>query len=78
MEEALAERFAAETQPAVESRPLPELAMTAARLAQDQFNRLVNEIGAEVLEAMGLSAKDGWRVNFDTRRAERPAPKPPQ
>lgn len=57
----------------VEARAIPELALTAARLAKDQYHRLVNEIAAETLEAMGLSARDGWVVDFGSRQAVRQA-----
>ncbi len=58
----------------IESKPLPELATTCISLATDQFHRLVNEISAETLEAIGLSASAGWKVNFERKCIEREVP----
>lgn len=57
-----------------EAKPLPELALTAAKLAVDRHNRLINEIGQETLGVMGLRAEDGWKVSFEIGQAIREVP----
>ena len=58
---------------ALESRPLPELARTAVRLAQREYARAVTDIGAQTLDVLGLAAADGWAVDFDAGLARREA-----
>jgi hypothetical protein len=58
----------------IESKPLPKSAMTALRLAHASFQRVVNDVGADAITDLGLSATDGWSANFDTGMAERTVP----
>lgn len=66
----------------IEAKPLPELALTAVKLANDRHNVLINNIAQETLDAMGLRATDGWKIALDVGQAMRevadaPPPPPP-
>lgn len=55
----------------VERIPIPQLAKSALVYAQKDFQEIVNTLGVQTLEAMGLSTKDGWVVRFTEGYAER-------
>lgn len=61
----------------IEAKPLPEIAMTCLKLAQDRHNVLLNEIAQETMDAMGLTATDGWKVALDVGQAVREVPDAP-
>lgn len=49
--------------PKPEERPIPELAKSAFKMAQLEFQQHMNHLANQALEAMGLSPDDGWGVN---------------
>lgn len=55
----------------IEAKPLPELALTAVKLATDRHNALLNDIAQETLQVMGLSPVEGWKMNLDIACATR-------
>ncbi len=59
-----------------EQKPIPQLAKSAAALVQQDFQRVLNEIGTQTLAAMGIDAADGWTVDFTAGVAVRDVPQP--
>lgn len=57
---------------AVETKLIPTIAKSAIALAQQDFQRVVNALGAQTLEAMGLDGS--WVVNFSEGVAVREVP----
>lgn len=57
-----------------ETKPLPRLAKSAAMLAQADFQQVINNLGVQTLEVMGLLASDGWYIDFTNGVATREVP----
>ena len=62
-----------------ETQPIPELAKSAITFVakhradfEAQQQAVVNALGVQTLDVMGLSASDGWRIDFDAGVATRP------
>lgn len=57
---------------ATETKEIPSIAKSAIALANADWQRTVNALGAQTLEAMGLD--DSWRVDFGAGVAFRGQP----
>ena len=57
-----------------ESKPLPKTAMVALRAINANFQRMVNDLGADALSDAGLLLAEGWSANFDSGHFERDVP----
>lgn len=55
----------------VEQREMPKIALSAARLVQQEYERQMNNLAAETLECMGLIVGTGWMVDFKSGVATR-------
>ena len=64
----------------VELKPIPALARTAYTLAKRDFQDAANALAQQTADVMGLSAADGWTVDFDSgvafREVQAPEEKP--
>lgn len=62
---------------ASETKPIPAVAMTASAYAQAEWQRTLNALGVQTLEAMGLPTDGTWLADFGTglaTRKEQPGP----
>lgn len=60
-----------------ETKPLPALAVTAFAQLQNAANVEHTNICRQTLEAMGLSADDGWKIDVANRQVIRTTPDAP-
>lgn len=49
-----------------EQKAIPQIALTASAYAQADWQRTVNALGSQALEAMGLPTDGSWVVDFST------------
>ncbi len=61
-----------------ETHPVPAIAKTAITLLAADFQRNVNVISEQTVEALKLDKDGGWTVNFDTGLISREVPDPPK
>lgn len=61
-----------------ERKEIPAIAKSAMALAQQDFQQIVNTLGGQALEAMGLDPSEGWVVDFTQGVAFREVPDSPQ
>lgn len=57
-----------------ETHPIPKVARTAFALTLQNFQKAVNELGRQTVEALGLNPDDNYNVNFDTGIITREVP----
>lgn len=58
----------------IESHPIPKIAKTAFGLAKQNFDRAVNELARQSVEAAGFNPDDNWTVDFDRGMMAREVP----
>lgn len=58
----------------MEQKPLPQIAMTASAYAQAEWQRILNALGTQTLEAMGLPTDGTWIADFSTGLATKRTP----
>ncbi len=61
----------------IESRPLPEIARTAAALLAQEHARQLDALGMQTLDVMGVLLSDGWRIDFAAGTVSRERPEQP-
>ena len=68
----------------METQPIPELAKSAITFVakhraefEAQQQAVVNALGVQTLEVMGLSQDEGWMIDFDAGVAKRAVPDAP-
>lgn len=50
----------------VEQKPIPQIALTASAYAQAEWQRTLNALAVQTVEAMGLPNDGTWNVDFGT------------
>jgi len=62
---------------ATESRPLPELAKTAAEYARREYAHALLALSVQTVAALGFSESDNWMVDWRVGVMTREIPDPP-